>query len=135
VVRGDGTVTAGKRHLVCPYGCQPQRFELIGGAVFVDQRGLYLNHEERLASFRCESCGAVAIDLADAAAARARESGSAGQITVTCPACGTRLLPPDELDPGAQLECPSCGAIFSFEEGSQHLLGSFSDGSEEDQDP
>jgi ribosomal protein S27E len=124
-------VTAGKRHLVCPYGCQPGRFELIGGAVFVDPRGLYLSHEERLASFRCESCGSVAVDLAEAAAARARESGSAGQLTVTCPACGTRLLPPLEMDPGSQLECPNCGAVFSFEEGSQHLLGNFSEAPED----
>ncbi len=120
-------MTAGKRHLVCPNGCQPGRFELIGGAVYVDSRGIYLSHEQRLASFRCEVCGSVAIDLAAAATARARDGGVATPATVLCPACQTRLLPPDDLDPSSQLECPGCGSIFSFEEGSEHLLGTFSE--------
>ncbi len=127
-------MSAGRRHLVCPYGCQPGRFELIGGAVYVDSRGVYLSHEERLASFRCEVCGSVAIDLAAAAAARARDTGAAALASVICPSCQTRLLPPEDLDPASHLECPGCGAEFSFEEGSQHLLGSFSETEEEEEE-
>ncbi|HVD02548.1 MAG TPA: hypothetical protein VNF75_00150 [Candidatus Dormibacteraeota bacterium] len=124
-------MTAGKRHLVCPYGCQPGRFELIGGAVYVDSRGSYLSHEERLASFRCDSCGAVAVDLAAAAAARARDGSTAQEATLKCPACGARLLPPNDLEPTSQLECPGCATVFSVEEGSPHLLGDFSEDPEE----
>lgn len=124
-------MSAGKRHLVCPYGCQPGRFELIGGAVFVDARGSYLSHEERLASFRCDLCGAVAVDLAAVAAARSRDGSVAQEATLTCPGCGDRLLPPTDLEPSAQLECPGCATQFSVEEGSTHLLGDFSDDPEE----
>lgn len=120
-------MTTGRRHLVCPYGCQPGRFELIGGAVYVDSEGRYLSHDGRMASYRCEICGSVAIDLAAAAAARLRDTGAAAAATVICPSCQVRLLPPEDLDPTSQLECPGCGAVFSFEEGSQHLLGSFSE--------
>ncbi len=128
-------MTAGRRHLVCPYGCQPGRFELIGGAVFVDPQGRYLSHEDRLASFRCEICGSVAIDLAAAAAARARDLGAAAMATVVCPSCQARLLPPDDPDPSSQLECPACGSVFSFEEGSEHLLGAFSEPEEDPEEP
>ena len=120
-------MTAGRRNLVCPYGCQPGRFELLGGAVFVDPRGSYLSHEDRVASFRCDSCGAVAMDLAAAAAAQIREQVTAPTSSLVCPACGTKLLLPEDHDPGAQLECPSCATIFSLEEGRPHLMGEFTE--------
>ncbi|MHB1526613.1 MAG: hypothetical protein ACYCZN_10085 [Candidatus Dormibacteria bacterium] len=123
-------MAASKRQLVCPYGCLPARFELLGGAVFVDARGSYLEHQDKVASFRCAGCGAVALDLAAAAAAMAREQRSAPATTVTCPACGVVLLPPDDYDAGAEMECPECEGVFSLEEGSPHLLGGFSEGPE-----
>ena len=120
-------MAVGKRQLVCPHGCQPARFELLGGAVFVDARGSYLEHQDKLASFRCASCAAVALDLAAAAAAMARENRNAPAATLTCPACGVVLLPPDDYAAGAEMECPECGGVFSLEEGSPHLLGGFSE--------
>jgi uncharacterized protein YbaR (Trm112 family) len=124
-------VTAGRRHLVCPYGCQPGRFELLGGAVFVDSKGSYLSHEDKVASFRCDSCGAVAMDLAAAAAAQVREQHAAPTDTLTCPACSSTLLLPDDHNAAAQLECPDCGTLFSLEEGRPHLMGEFTENVEE----
>ncbi|NNM98103.1 MAG: hypothetical protein HKL89_10960 [Candidatus Dormibacteraeota bacterium] len=124
-----------KRQLVCPYGCRPARFELLGGAVFVDSSGSYLDHQDKLAAFRCASCGAVALDLASAAAAMARESRYAPDISITCPACGAVLLPPGDYEVGAEMECPECASVFSMEEGSPHLLGDFSADEDESEQP
>ncbi|HEY6539007.1 MAG TPA: hypothetical protein VI138_08235 [Candidatus Dormibacteraeota bacterium] len=114
------------RHLVCPSGCQGGRFEILGAPVFVDSTGRYLGHQDKVATFRCTECQSVAIDLAAAAAARARDAGDAPPPTLRCPACGASLLAPEDHDPGADLECPACAAIFSWEEGSPSLLGNFS---------
>jgi predicted RNA-binding Zn-ribbon protein involved in translation (DUF1610 family) len=115
------------RHLICPSGCRDGRFEILGGPVFVDSSGRYLSHQDRVATFRCAECQAVAIDLAAAASAAARDTRYAPAPTLRCPACGSSLLSPEDHDPGADLECPDCGAIFSWEEGSPSLLGNFSD--------
>jgi uncharacterized C2H2 Zn-finger protein len=93
----------------------------------VDTSGRYLDHRDREASFRCAECAAIAIDLAAAASARARDTGYAPPTTLRCPACSASLLPPEDHDPGADLACPDCGAIFSWEEGSPSLLGNFSE--------
>jgi endogenous inhibitor of DNA gyrase (YacG/DUF329 family) len=93
----------------------------------VDSNGRYVSHQDRVATFRCAECQSVAIDLAAAASAAARDSRYAPPPTLRCPACGTSLLSPEDHDPGADLECPDCGAIFSWEEGSPSLLGSFSE--------
>ena len=120
-----GTPT--RRHLVCPSGCRGGRFELLGAAVFVDESGHYLEHRDGEAAFRCAECAAIAIDLAAAARARARDTGYAPPATLRCPACSASLRPPEDHEPGADLECPGCGAIFSWEEGSPSLLGNFSE--------
>lgn len=95
--------------------------------MYVDSTGRYLDHRDRAATFRCAECSAVAIDLAAAASARARDTGYAEAASLRCPACSARLLPPQDHDPGAELECPSCASIFSWEEGSPSLLGDFSE--------
>lgn len=93
----------------------------------MDSGGRYLDHRDREATFRCAECAAIAIDLAAAASARARDTGYAPSPSLRCPVCSAQLLPPEDHDPGAELECPSCGAIFSWEEGSPSLLGQFSE--------
>jgi predicted RNA-binding Zn-ribbon protein involved in translation (DUF1610 family) len=103
------------------------KFEILGAPVFVDSGGRYLSHQDKVATFRCAECQAVAIDLAAAASARARDTGYAPTPSLRCPACTASLLAPEDHDPGAELECPGCGAIFSWEEGSPSLLGLFSE--------
>ncbi len=120
-------MASGQRHLVCPSGCRGGRFEILGAPVLVDRTGRYLEHSDREATFRCAECQAVAVDLAAAASARARDSRDAQAFTLTCPGCGERLLPPADHDPGSDLECPGCGLIFSWEEGSRSLLGQYSE--------
>ncbi|HVC39158.1 MAG TPA: hypothetical protein VNH20_04170 [Candidatus Dormibacteraeota bacterium] len=115
------------RHLVCPSGCRGGRFEILGAPVFVDTSGRYLDHRDRQASFRCAECQAVAIDLAAAASARARDTGDPPPPTLRCPACGDTLLAPEERDEAVDLECPECGATFSWDEGRPSLLGTFSE--------
>lgn len=95
--------------------------------MFVDVSGRYLSHQDRAATFRCAECQAVAIDLAAAATARARDTGYAPPSSLRCPACGSSLLAPEDHDPALDMECPQCGAIFTWEEGSPSLLGSFSE--------
>jgi predicted RNA-binding Zn-ribbon protein involved in translation (DUF1610 family) len=103
------------------------KFEILGAPVFVDSSGRYLNHQDKVATFRCAECQTVAIDLAAAASARARDTGYAPPPTLRCPACGSSLLSPEDHDPLLDLECPDCGAVFSWDEGSPSLLGSFSE--------
>ncbi|MGH7667252.1 MAG: hypothetical protein ACREN1_08100 [Candidatus Dormibacteria bacterium] len=94
--------------------------------MYVDAAGRYLSHQDQAASFRCAECQAVAIDLAAAARARARDTGYAPEPVLSCPACGDQLLAPEERDDTSDLECPGCGAIFSWDEGSASVLGRFS---------
>jgi hypothetical protein len=116
-----------RRHLVCPSGCRAGQFEILGAPVLVDSSGRYLSHNDRVATFRCTECQSVAIDLAAAASAVARDSRYAPAPTLRCPTCSEILLTPEDHDPGADLECPNCGGIFSWEEGSPSLLGNFSE--------
>jgi uncharacterized protein YbaR (Trm112 family) len=128
--RAETLAPASRRHLVCPSACRGGRFELLGAPVYVDESGRYLSHQDRGATFRCAECQAVAIDLAAAATAMSRETGYAPPNTLRCPACGADLLPPEDHDPAADLECPACSHTFSWEEGSPSLLGQFSEGPE-----
>jgi len=116
-----------RRHLVCPSGCREGKFEILGAPVLVDSSGRYLSHQDKVATFRCAECQVVAIDLAAAASARARDTGYAPPPSLQCPACGSRLLAPEDHDPALDLECPECGAVFTWDEGSPSLLGSFSE--------
>jgi len=110
------------RDLRCPHGCTGGRFEALNAPLYVDSRARYLEHDDSLATFVCAECGAVAVDLAAAAAAIRRDSEFEPQLLV-CPQCGTQLLPPldDELAP--YVECPTCETRFALEEGMPHLHG------------
>ncbi|MGH7609463.1 MAG: hypothetical protein ACREOD_05920 [Candidatus Dormibacteria bacterium] len=122
-----------RRQLTCPSGCQSGRFELLGALVLVDRRGDCLGHRDGRASFRCAECQSLAVDLAAAARAAAREQGGTPAPRLRCPECGARLLAPEERDPLGALECPACGARFSWEEGQPSLLGEFSEPEEDEE--
>ncbi|HUY97733.1 MAG TPA: hypothetical protein VMW47_08990 [Verrucomicrobiae bacterium] len=125
---------AGARQLVCPHGCRPERFELVGGEVFVDRTGAYAGHRDGRATFRCEVCQMVAIDLRAAARAMRRQRTTVDPLALRCPGCGGWLLAPEE-DPTAQLmECPSCGTRFDREEGTPSLGESGTAPDDEDDD-
>lgn len=109
------------RHLACPNGCPGGRFELLGGHVTVDAEGRCLGHGDRTATFACELCGSVAVDLSQVAR-ELREPPLASVEELVCPACGARLLAPDDPEPG-QLQCPDCEALFFAEEGRFNVLG------------
>ncbi len=108
--------------LQCPAGCTDGRFEALNAPLVVDRTGRYLEHDPRAATYVCERCQSVAVDLAGAAREmHARDEGAA-QVLV-CPACGLEMLPPED-DPLADvLECPACEARFSLDEGMSRLLG------------
>ncbi|HVA21482.1 MAG TPA: IBR domain-containing protein [Candidatus Micrarchaeia archaeon] len=114
---------AGSRQLVCPHGCRPARFELIGGAVFVDAAGAYAGHRDGRASFRCEVCQTVAIDLRAAQRAMRRERRQADPEALRCPGCGGWLLAPEDDPAAVVMECPTCGTRFEREEGMPSLGG------------
>ncbi len=115
---------AGPRQLVCPHGCRPDRFELIGGVVFVDATGACAGHRDRQATFRCAVCQGVAVDLHQAARAMRRERRGAEPEALRCPGCGAWLLAPEDDPLAAVLECPTCGMRFGREEGMPSLAGS-----------
>ncbi len=125
---------AGSRQLVCPHGCRPQRFELVGGVVFVDPAGAYASHQDGRASFRCEVCQTVAIDLRAAARAMQRERRTSDPEALRCPGCGGWLLAPEDDPLAAVMECPACATRFEREEGMPHLGGSGT-GADEEDDP
>lgn len=109
------------RDLACPHGCG-SRFEALNAPLFVDRTGRYLEHDDARATFVCAVCGSVAIDVA-VAAREMRRRGEAPQQTITCPACGTEMLPPED-DPLADLlECPVCGQRFTLDEGTPSIGG------------
>lgn len=98
--------------------------------MFVDRGGRYAGHDDSRATYVCAVCQSVAIDVA-AAAREMQRQGADRVVTLTCPACGMRMLPPED-DPLAPLiECPACETRFEVEEGIAHLHGSISD----DEDP
>jgi len=90
--------------------------------MFVDRNGRYAGHDDSRATYVCAVCETVAIDVA-AAAAEMHRQGDDQAITLICPSCGMRLLPPED-DPLAMLiECPACETRFEVEEGMPRLHG------------
>lgn len=111
-----------RRDLHCPNGCPEGTFEALNAPLIVGRDGAYISHDARAATYRCTSCSSVAVDLW-AAAREMQHDRSAQPPTLTCPACGTMMLPPVD-DPLATLvECPACGQRFAIEEGMPRLHG------------
>ena len=119
-----------RRDLRCPSGCTGGRFEALNAPLYVDARARYLEHDDSLVTFVCAECQAVAVDIAEAAAAMRRDAEIQPQVLV-CPQCGTQMLPPldDELAP--YVECPICETRFALEEGMPHLHGTGWDSGED----
>jgi hypothetical protein len=108
--------------LRCPNGCDDGRFEALNAPLIVDRAGRYLGHEAGAATYLCERCQSVAIDLAAAAREMQRREES-GPQTLKCPGCGLEMLPPEDDPFAILLECPSCETRFSGEEGMTRLHG------------
>lgn len=113
---------AQRRRLQCINGCDADRFEALNAPVFVDGGGHLVEFDATRATFVCAMCGSVALDIA-AAARQMSEQEEAEVQPITCPSCGTEMLPPED-DPLAELvECPMCGQRFTTDEGRRGLLG------------
>jgi DNA-directed RNA polymerase subunit RPC12/RpoP len=111
-----------RRDLWCPAQCAEGRFEALNAPLIVGRDGRYVRHDDRRATYVCTACGSVAVDLAEAAR-EMRESEQPSTPVLTCPACATVMLPPQD-DPFASLvECPECGQRFTVEEGTTRLHG------------
>jgi uncharacterized Zn finger protein len=111
-----------RRDLQCPNGCPDGTFEALNTPLIVDRSGAYVRHDDSAATYRCTSCGSIAVDLW-AAAREMRHDRMPEPATLTCPACGTLMLPPID-DPLATLvECPACGQRFAVDEGMSRLHG------------
>ncbi len=117
-------------HLACPNNCPEGRFEALNAVMFVDRAGRYAGHDGSRATYVCAVCQCVAVDVA-AAAREMRRHGDEQAVTLTCPACGMRMLPPEDDPLAAVIECPACETRFEVEEGTPHLHG---DGGEIDDD-
>lgn len=111
-----------RRQLACPNRCLPERFEALNAPLYVDASGGYLGHDAAAATYVCATCGAVALDMA--AVARAMdEERLLRPAVLSCPGCGTEMLPPEDDPLAALMECPVCGVRFSLEEGTRRLHG------------
>ncbi len=108
--------------LQCPNGCDAARFEALNAELIVDRAGRYVEHHAKAATYVCASCQAIAIDIAGAAR-EMRAGDEHVPETVTCPACGLEMLPPEDDPFASLLECPACETRFSVEEGMSHLHG------------
>ena len=118
-------------HLACPNDCPEGRFEALNAPMFVDRRGRYSGHDDSHATYVCAVCQSVAIDVA-AAAREMQRRGDEQTVTLTCPSCGMRMLPPED-DPTAPLiECPACETRFAVEEGMRRLHGGGEDGEDDE---
>jgi hypothetical protein len=115
-------VTVSRLDLRCPSGCEDGRFEALNAPLIVDGTGRYVEHDASQATFVCVRCQAVAVDLAGAAR-EMRAGERIAPMTLTCPACGLELLPPEDEPLTELLECPACETRFSFEEGIDRLHG------------
>jgi uncharacterized protein YbaR (Trm112 family) len=108
--------------LHCTNGCGGDRFEALNAPVFVDAGGGLVAFDTSSATFVCAACGGVALDVA-AVAHEMRRREVVDPPVLTCPACATEMLAPED-DPLAELlECPVCGQRFTSEEGTPRLLG------------
>lgn len=111
-----------RRDLQCTNRCGGERFEALNAPVFVDRAGRLQEIDASRATYLCATCGGVALDVA-AAAREMRDRDVVEPQALTCPACGTEMLPPED-DPAADLlECPVCGQRFNPDEGRRGLLG------------
>jgi DNA-directed RNA polymerase subunit RPC12/RpoP len=121
-------------HLACPNNCPEGRFEALNAPMFVDRNGRYAGHDDTRATYVCAVCQSIAVDVA-AAAREMRRNRDERVVTLTCPSCGMRMLPPED-DPLASLvECPACETRFEVEEGTPRLHGGPEDqDSDEDSD-
>ena len=113
-------------HLACPNNCPEGRFEALNAPMFVDRSGRYTGHDDSRATYVCAVCQSVAIDVA-AAAREMQRRGAETPLTLTCPSCGTRMLPPLDDPLAALVECPACETRFAIEEGMPTLHGSSGD--------
>ncbi len=109
-------------HLACPNNCAEGRFEALNAPMFVDRSGRYAGHDDRAATYVCAVCQSVAVDVA-AAAREMHRRGDEPSVTLTCPGCGTRLLPPEDDPLATLIECPACETRFEVEEGTRRLHG------------
>jgi DNA-directed RNA polymerase subunit RPC12/RpoP len=109
-------------HLACPNNCPEGRFEALNAPMFVDRAGRYAGHDAGRATYVCAVCQSVAVDVA-AAAAEMHRRGDEQAITLICPSCGMRLLPPEDDPLAALIECPACETRFEVEEGMPRLHG------------
>lgn len=107
-------------HLACPNDCPEGRFEALNAVLFVDRSGRYAGHDAGQATYVCAVCQSVAIDVA-AAARELSERGEERAVTLTCPSCGLRMLPPADDPTAPVIECPACETRFDVEEGMPHL--------------
>ncbi|HKR99495.1 MAG TPA: hypothetical protein VJU79_08270 [Candidatus Dormibacteraeota bacterium] len=108
--------------LHCPNDCEDGRFEALNAPLTVDRNGRYLEHDGSAATYVCVHCQSVAVDLAGAA--RELQYGEErSQVTITCPACGLEMLPPEDDPLATLLECPACETRFAVEEGMARLHG------------
>ena len=108
--------------LRCPNHCSRGLFEVVNATLVVDREGDYVTHEARRSAYLCVECRGVAIDLA-AAAQELLSSDEVEATTLTCPQCGTEMLPPEDDPLATVMECPTCEHRFTLEEGMSHLHG------------
>lgn len=90
--------------------------------MFVDRAGRYTGHDASRATYVCAVCQSVAVDVAAAAREMQRRDDEL-VVTLTCPMCGMRLLPPEDDPLAAIVECPACETRFEVEEGTERLHG------------
>jgi DNA-directed RNA polymerase subunit RPC12/RpoP len=119
-------------YLACPNNCPEGRFEALNAPMFVDRHGRYAGHDGIRATYVCAVCQSVAVDVA-AAAAEMHRRGDEQTVTLTCPSCGMRMLPPEDDPLAILIECPACETRFEVEEGMSRLHGD-SDREDDDSD-
>jgi uncharacterized protein YbaR (Trm112 family) len=90
--------------------------------MYVDRTGRYVGHDSARATYVCAVCQSVAVDVA-AAAREMHRRGDERMVTLTCPSCSMRLLPPEDDPLASVIECPACETRFEVEEGMPHLHG------------
>ncbi len=90
--------------------------------MFVDRSGRYAGHDASQATYVCAVCQSVAVDVA-AAAAEMHRRGDDNVVTLVCPSCGLRMLPPEDDPLAMVIECPACETRFEVEEGTRRLHG------------
>ena len=111
-----------RQDLRCPSNCPQGLFEALNATLLVNRDGSYSAHDTRQSAFLCVNCRGVAMDMAAAAQEMVNED-SADMATLTCPACGAVMLPPEDDPLASRVECPQCSQRFFIEEGMPKLFG------------